>query len=480
MIDFTQTWWPPAADQCRLEGYERKEELFESEHAEAFEHKSAKVPSHLKDKLYLIQDYPKLISTTVANLLFGQAPVFSFPENQAQLNRLVTENRIPTTLYEAELSASFRGDAVFKLSIGPRNPGGENEVLIEEVPAYAYFAELDPDNARRVLSQCLAWERCVQDADGRQTRYLRVEHHEPGFIYNELYKIEGQTKVKGPIPLETIYDMSAPDAPKPVEETGVPFPLLFHFPNVRHGSIYYGMSDYSRGLETLFDEANQRITSIATVLDKHIDPKLVLPTGILNKRGNVKAEDLQVIEVAPEDAVTGAPRMLTWDAQLESSFRQLEIIEKKIFQFADISRIDREGVGNVDSGRAMHMLFAPMLALVTRKQNYRQPVICEMLYCAMWLGAARNVPGYTRPITKPEMVWRNSLPKDDQELTTVAAMAVGARIMSRETAIRYTLQVGADEAAAELARIDADNPEPAPPAPMAPPPGPPSQESSVA
>lgn len=465
MIDFTETWWPPKPDTCRLEDYERRQELFESNHAEAFEHKSAKLPDHLQSKAYLVQDYPKLISVTFADLLYGQSPVFSLPNQQEQLDKLIADNRLPTLLYESELSASFRGDAVFKLSIAPRHPGGENEVLIEEVPAYTYFAEMDPDNTRRILSQCLAWERCVTrevNGEKREVRYLRVEAHGPGWIQNFLYKIEGLTKVKGPLPLSELY---GEDAPPDYQLTKVSVPLLFHFPNIRHGSRYYGMSDYTKGLETLFDEANQRITAIATVLDKHVDPRLVLPTGILNKRGNVKAEDLQVIEVAPEDAVTGAPRMLTWDPLLESSFRQLETIEKKIFQFADVSRIDRDGVGHIDSGRAMHMLFAPMLALASRKQSYRQPVLCDMLFTALQLGAANGVPGYTMPASKPEMVWRNGLPKDDKELTDVAVAAVGARIMSRETAIRYTMQVGQQEADAELARIDADNPEPAPPAP---------------
>ena len=150
MIDFLQTWWPP--DSKRIEDYTRRQQLFESEHCKAFSEKSAKVPEHLEHKLYLVQDYPKLISTTFADLLFGQAPIFSLPSNQDQLNKLVADNRLNTSLYESELSASFRGDAVFKVSIAPRHPGGKNEVLIEEVPAYAYFVEVDPDNQRRVLS----------------------------------------------------------------------------------------------------------------------------------------------------------------------------------------------------------------------------------------------------------------------------------------------------------------------------------------
>lgn len=464
MIDFVESWWPPDEDRTRLEDYKRRQDLFESKHAEAFKEKSGKLPTHLKDKLYLVQDYPRLISVAFADLLFGQSPIFSLPGQQPQLDKLVADNRLSTALYESELSASFRGDAVFKVSIGPRHAGGPNEVLIEEVPAYTYFVELDPDNTRRVKSQCLAWERKVvrkmPGGDTKEITYLRVEEHGPGWIKNALFEVKGFTKVVGPLPLSDLYG-DDPDQPKPYEDTGVPVPLLFHFPNTRHGSCFYGESDYTMGLESLFDEADQRITSMASVLDKHVDPMTVIPTGIINKRGGtVNVEDLHVIEIPPEfEHQSNLPRKVTWDPLMESSFRELETIENQIFLFSDVCRLDRKVVGHIDSGRAMHMLMAPMLARGSRKQTYRQPVICEMLHTALWLGAANQVSGYTVPTALPEMVWRNGLPKDDKELMEVASTGKGAGIMSQEDAIRYFFQIGQQEARAIMARIKSEEPD---------------------
>lgn len=466
MIDFMQTWWP--TDEKRIEGYELRQELFESDHKEAFEKTSAKIPDHLKDKLYVILDYPKLISVTFADLLFGQAPIFSLPDQQDQLNKLIADNRLNTSLYESELSASFRGDAVFKLSIGPRMAGGPNEVLIEEVPAYAYFAELDPDNTRRVLSQCLAWERKVsrQTLTGEKiTRYLRVEHHLPGKIYNQLFVIEGHTKVTKEVELSELYGTNAPAREI---NTGVNVPLLFHMPNLRHGSCYYGMSDYTEGLITLFDESNQRTSGIASVLDRHGDPKLMVPAGCIRKRDNtIKVQDMEVFEIEAGDE---KPEYLVWDAKLDSYFKQLEQVEEKIFQFADVSpaMFGKDKAGNIESGRAMQMRFARMLTRAVRKQNYREPVICDMLYTALMLGAANDIEGYTMPTSKPEIVWRNGLPKDDKELTEVAAAAVDGGFMSKLTAIRYTRQVGEQEAQAELDRIEQEKPAEPPPQPFQP------------
>lgn len=479
MIDFVESWWPPAEDECRLKNYKRRQELFESNHAEAFKEKSGKIPDHLKDKVYLVQDYPKLISKEFAKLLFGKAPIFSMPSQQAQLDKLVTDNKLPVALYENELSTSFRGDGVFKVSIGPRHPGGENEVLIEEVPAYSYFTELDPDNTRRVKSQCLAWERIVTKKEPgggtRDIRYLRVEEHGAGWIRNALFIIKGFTQIEGPVPLSELYG-DDPNAPQEFYETKVSVPLLFHFPNVRHGSCYYGESDYTPGLESLFDEANGRITSIGCVLDKHVDPITAIPTGIIGKKGTIKVEDLAIMEVAPEEASAGLPKKVTWDPLLESSFNQLETIEERIFLFADVCRPDRKAVGRIDSGRAMHMLMAPMLARAELKQTYRQPVICEMLSTAIALGAANNVPGYSQPTEMPEMIWRNGLPKDDKELMEVASVGKGAEIMSQEDAIRYFFQCGQQEAKAIMDRIKEDRAANPPPAPAPPPPGDPTAE----
>jgi hypothetical protein len=450
LIDFQRTWWPPDADTVRLQNYQLTQQLFESNHAAAFKERSAKVPPHLKSKNYIGLDYPKLISVTFADLLYGAAPIFSLPSQQSRIDNLVLTNNLPILLYESELSASFRGDAVYKLCLERRNAGGPLEVLIEEVPAYSYFVEIDPDNGRRVLSQALAWERTVGDGEYTK-RYLRVERHLPGKIQNELYEIKGLTKVSARVPLSVLYGDQAP----PDEElTRVNVPLLFHVPNERHGSVYWGESDYTKSLIDLFDEANNRVTTISDILDKHSDPKLVTSPGTVDRFGRIRSSELQVIEATPEDTVAGTPRYLTWDAQLQSAFGELESIEKKIFKFAHISKalFPDDNVGHIDSGRAMAMLFADMLTRVRRKQSYREPVIKALLYTAMQLEAAWL--GQPKPDGYCEVIWRNGLPKDDLELTNVAVAAVGAKIMSRYSAIRYTRQVGDEEARAELERID--------------------------
>jgi hypothetical protein len=282
----------------------------------------------------------------------------------------------------------------------------------------------------------------------------------PGQIVNELYEIIGQGRVKNRrVPLSYLYGDAAPDE---VEVTGVSTPLLFHFPNKTSGGDYWGDSDYSLGLESLFNEANARMTSISDVLDKHVGPKLIVPSGVLSHRSETPVAELDIIEVWPEDAVTNSPRYLTWDAQLQAAFNQLAALEEKIFQFSDVSpaMFGKDKAGNIESGRAMAMRFARMMTRTNRKRAFREPVLQDMLFVAMQLQVYWGIPGATEPVSPPEVIWRNGLPKDDKELSEVAAAMVGAKLMSRETAYRYFANVGADEAKAEMDKVAAETPEP--------------------
>ncbi len=447
-MDFQKTWWP--TDEDRLRRYRTGELLFEGDHVEAFKERSAKLPDHLKDRAYISLDYPKLISTTFADLLFGEPPVITLPGQQDQVDKLIQDNNLFTTLYESELTCSFAGDAVFRISLEDHPTG--RRVRIKERPPWTYFVEHDPDDHREVLSQCLAWERTVELPSGKKQRYLRVERHTPGQIQHELYRIEGLTRVKESVDLSVLYGDKAPD---PIEKTGVPYSLVFHVPNARHGGRYWGMSDYTPGLITLFDELNQRWTSLSSILDKHADPKLVVPPGTLSKHKGTAAKDLQVMEEVPDSP--NAPRYLGFEPRLDACFQEIAEGEEQIFIQSDVSAamFGRDKAGSIESGRAMLMRFARTLTRVARKAMYRQPVIQQMIFVAMLYGA--KWCKWEQPKGLVEVLWRNGLPRDHKELTESAVALVTARILSRVSAYRYVFKSGQDEAEAEQERVKAED-----------------------
>ncbi len=445
MLEFANDWFPAHQDTARLCEYYRCEQLYKSNHREVFE--ELEDHDEVLSKKYLINDYPSLISDIFADIIYGQPPVFTLPGAQDRLDRLVRDNRFAVELHEAEINCSYRGDMVHKVSLAEVD--GEDRVLIEEYPAHCYFVELDPSNCRRVLSQALAWVVEI----GEQ-RYLRVEHHFPGLVRNQLFQFSGKRDKVKPcaIPLATLY----PDLPEE-QETRVRMPLLFHCPNLRFGNQYWGKSDYSIGLQSLFAEVNERLTGLANVLRKHQEPMLVTPEGTGDRRGNVRSRSLKHITVSPDEAALNVPRYVTWDAQLTAAFQKLEVLDQKILDRAGISPalLGRDKAGSIESSLAMKLRFARLLSTSARKQMYREDHLKRVLRAALalqtaWLGF-EDVSAI-----EPEIVWRNGLPKDDKELTEVAAARVTAGIMSRHTAIRYSMQVGDQEAASEAARIDAE------------------------
>lgn len=444
MLQFGNEWFPPPEQSERLREYYVCECLYDSKHREVFRDLEDR-PEVVSYK-YLINDYPTMISDIFADIIYGQPPVFTLPGAQSRIDKLVTDNELAVSLHEAEINCSYRGDMVHKVSLA--NIEWETRVVIEEYPAHSYYVERDPSNCRRVRSQALAWV-----VEYNEQRYLRVEHHYPGYVINQLFEFSGKRdKVRAvPVPLAVLY----PELPE-YQETLVPMPLLFHCPNIRTGNKYFGNSDYTPGLQSLFAEANERLTGISQVLRKHEEPILVTPEGVQDRRGNVRSSKMKTISVSPEEAALNVPRFVTWDAQLSAAFQQLEVLDGKILDKAGISPalLGRDKAGNIESSLAMKLRFSRLLSTCVRKQSYREAHIKRVLRAALaletaWLGL---------PVVDvlPEVVWRNGLPKDDKELGAVAIERFAAGLMSRHTAIRYSMEVGDAEAVAESERIDSE------------------------
>lgn len=466
MIDFQAKGWPPSAeDKERLERYQRYTQLFEGDHAEAFAEKSAKLPPGVADKVYLIADYPRLITNVAGDMLFGESPIFSAEDEAEQelITELVTSNDLVATLMEAALSQSFRGDAVIRCRVGKRESDGQDGVIIEEVPAHSYFVELDPANCRRLLSEAIAWVHPTEERD-----YLRVEHHLPGQVIQQAFELDLATgEVGARVPLSLLHGESAPPDE---EDTGLPFSLLTHIPNTRHVSRRFGKSDYGGGLESLFDAVNNRLSKIEAILDKHADPNLVVPQGTLDDDGNVQKSTGLVFEVPSEEGSTNLPRYLTWEGQLKACFDELEVLGDLIFKFSEISPaiFGQDKAGSIESGRAMRMRFIRTLAKMARKKQIWDPRLKRLLWVARMLGF--KFLGWPEPPITPaktvEIEWQDGLPVDQTEQVTIEVQRVQHGLTTREKSIRRLDQVNAAQARKELAAIAAEK-EAATPAPLA-------------
>jgi hypothetical protein len=444
--------WPPEGHQKRLESYDRYRLLFTGRHDDVY----ARVQQWLerevdKTLIYIVVNFAALISKVCADLLFGeQVRVVAGDEGspeQLAVDAIVSDNNLHTRAYEMALSSSWRGDAVLKARFGKPAAWESDRVIVESVPASCFFPHLNGDNVQETTGATLGW---LKESGGK--KYLRKEIHEPGIIRNELWLLDGN-RLKQQVPLKTLEEYA--ELPES-QDTGYPGLLVEHVPNWRLDDMFWGISDY-QDLESLFDELNNRVSRVSRILDKHSDPKLILPPGVMKyddsrKRWYVEKEDLQVVEVDQAE-VGDLPRYLVWDAQLEAAFRQIDKLLELLMMTSEVSPaafgLDKNGVA--ESGRALKFRLLRTLAKVNRKKLYFDQGLKRILYAAQVLDVTHGKGGYEPSM--PRIEWADGLPADDFEQAQVEQTRMAAGNTSLESSVRRLDGLDGKDLQDELDRI---------------------------
>lgn len=456
-----QTFPPTIQDKKRLEDYNYFEKLFFGEHFEAFR---IKVQSNEFNRAYSMLRYVKvnfagLMSKIVADMLFSEPITVRMSEgDQKFVEGLMRENNMNQQLYESALQNSYFGDALLKERTGKRHPNDEEmSVIIEDTTPRIYFPKMDPFNVRaEPLQQTLSWVFTV----GNQ-QYLRKEIHEPGKIYNQVFLMQGNEVVS-----EASLDILGIKNLEAEQDTGIDDSLIQHIPNWKVGSRWNGISDYF-DLDSLFFAINNRMTKNDNVLDKHTDPILMVPPGVLDEEGKPKKRDGRVIEIGNAD--DGKPEYIVWDASLENAFKQIEKLVEFFYLIAEISPdVLGMGQGVSDSGRALKFKLMRTIAKVSRKKLYYNTQIKEALYIAQLLAKENNITIDGKKLQGdakyPEIIWQDGLPIDDSEQIDTETKALDAGITTTVEAIMrtYHLDQKAAEDLAQRAKDEHKLPIPAP------------------
>ena len=449
--------FPDAASAKRLSDYQYFEQLFDGDHYEAFKLRVAndeynKAYSKLR---YVMVNFAGMISKICADFLFSEKLTIKMPTegDQAFAQALWDENNLDIQAYESALSNSYNGDTVFKVRLGKRHPNNPKPtIIIEEITPRIYFPVLDPFNMRaEPLKKELAWIFNVGN-----DRYLRKEIHEPGYIYNKVFSMKSNNEVGDEVALDILGIANM----KPVEETGIEESLVIHIPNWKKGNKWNGISDYY-DLDSLFFAVNNRMTKIDNVLDKHTDPILMVPPGVLDENGKVKKKALGVIEIG--EGESGKPEYIVWDASLENAFKEIEKLVEFLYMVGEVSPdVLGLGTGVSDSGRALKFKLMRTIAKVARKKLYYYVGLRQALYVAQLMAKAHNVEVGGKTITKapikPDLKFADGLPIDDKELIEVETMALDAGITSKKDSIMRVYGVDEKTADQRLQEIEDEKP----------------------
>lgn len=444
--------FPYSGSETRLKDYAYFEKLFLGDHFQAFNIRidDPKYTKQYQKLRYVMVNFAGLMSKVVADMLFSEPITIKAGEkgDQEFIDALVHENNLNTQLYESALSNSYFGDAVLKVRVGKRNPTDKNPtVIIEENTPKVYFPRLDQTNVRaEPEAHEFAWK---MEIAGKE--YVRKEIHTIGKITNELWVLKENGTIGDKVDIKTILGVD------PEEDTKINRSVVVHVPNWKTSGRYFGISDYY-DVDSLFYAINNRFTKVDNVLDKHTDPILAVPEGVLDEDGKVKREALNMIEISPE-AGKEKPEYIVWNANLEAAFTEVDHLVDMFYMVSEISP-DVLGMGKggaVESGRALKLKILRTIAKVARKKLYYDRAIKEIIYVAELVAKAWNVEVDGKKLTKepeiPDIVWSDGLPIDDAEAIDDEVKKLDAGITTAKDSIMKLEGLDAKAAEAKAKEI---------------------------
>lgn len=454
--------FPPQAHYDRVQRYRVNKKLFEGYHADVFKENTLG-SNRVKDILYVSVNLAGIICKKSADFLYGEELKITAGKEdhkaQEALDRFYEDNHLNILLYESALSNAYSGDAFIKVRYGQEYAGE----LPPELDAPKVLIEaLSPAN---VFPDTVTWDKSkikvyhvtnVHYCNDKKLWYLNVESHVAGAIYYHSYTVTPLYHDLDMTPIRFSIDGVVEDSFK-VVYTGVKAPLVIHIPNLSTSEDWAGLDDLTE-LHPLFDEINNRISQIADILDKHSNPALAVPSGLLSEdedgNASFNVSYSKVFEVLGKEDIL--PEYITWDGQLSNAFSELDRLIDLVLTTAEIPAV---AIGRGDagtsgsSGLAIKWRMNSLLAKINRKRQYYSKGIKQILRVAQELENVVGVANYEPVI--PVLHFSDGLPKDDLEQATIANMRTGGLpTLSQKSAIMQLNGLTEEQAELEISRIN--------------------------
>ncbi|WP_438824889.1 portal protein [Bacillus sp. JJ722] len=432
-------------------------------------------------KLYIAVNLADIIATKPADLLVGELPSFEsgLPDDsdeQKALNSYVEENDLIQLIHESCVGNGYRGDSWIKVRYGYREDYSElrklglseptdakMEPIIEHVAADCVFPETSRGNVKKFKAVNICTVEYVVTKKS-EVPFLNVERHLPGFIIYERYRLhefEGGVDNSYGYPLQTytIGERVATGREDDLVETGVPHLLVHHIPYKSVDDSWEGIGGIEK-LESLLAAINDRVVAIDFILMKHSDPTVYGPE--IEGNGNAAIQwGGKYIPVTKEDATPG---YMTWNGQLDSAFKQLEMHISLVFQksetpqwlFGTVLGANAGGTGtsHTDSG-SIKARFMPILSKVKRIRTHYDKALRDALYSCQLLDIAEG--GAKFKAVYPTINWQDGIPKNAKEEAEIMSVRTGGKpTIDVQGAIKRLDSVDDEKAVEVIARIEED------------------------
>ena len=420
-------YWRPKKDAWRFNRYEQNRVQFETSYTNELYQLYPTGMLVFADnydrftELSKLLGYPKLITMKTIDMVMGEPPVIlkqTADETIDSVRDIRSCSGFNSALKQGLIDYSRYGVAL--LRVFKDNKGRAKITAWDPQEWVPVFYD---DGTNRIHFNVLGW--IVND------NLLKIQIHdtEDGSYEERLYEYSINDAKIGRLKESARYN-----------STG--HKLFYAIINTPTTSNPIGTGDYD-AINPLLQKAIERLTAILRVLDEHADPSMIGPHTLLSRsdNGELVFKTSKYYAVGNEET---KPEYLTWEANLDSSFKAFEKLMEQIYILSEMGPafIGAGNTGNVVSGTAMRYKMISPLEKARRIQNDLTEPLKELFASILTIDGVKSSP------EDINIAWKDPLPKDPREVAELTKVEAGtAAVKPLKHAIMDNYDV--DESTAE-------------------------------
>lgn len=420
--------FPPPCEAERLRNYDENEKLFDGRHAQVFGEGYMRIERYLKKRHIspaALLNYAQLLTKKTADFVCGAPPLVESAVMEDRLNALLSAAGFSTLLYEAVMDISRFGDAPVKLVEG----------RLSLVSADCWFPIVDSTDVKRITHHVIIYPASRSAEGGCGGLYAEI--HGRGSV--EVREYAAAKAPGGGIQFGSLKSRSE-------YQTGLEDFAVKVLRNVSHSKTVFGVDDYNI-IKPLLERLMWRLHCIDTVLDKHSEPSLSGPAGALSFDEKTGMHYLDLGNYFKRSrADEPGVEYLTWDGNLESSFKEVDTLLNQIYLLSEMGAAFMDAQGGALSAAALKLRMTSPRVKARRIAGINTETVKQLI--AM-LAGANGIAVHAEDVS---LTFNDGLPVDPaEEAAMLMAANGGLPVESQLSAIKRWNGVS-DERAAQVQR----------------------------
>lgn len=350
------------------------------------------------------------MSKKTADFVCSEPPTIETEGDTDRLNKLLQVQNFNSKLYESMIDISRYGNAVLKIV-------DKRATIVD--PCY-WFPIVDKTDLKTVTHHVIAYP-VDPDANGKMTK-LYVEIHTPGKIEVRNYNYDADKS--------TIGNM---DGEAETQTTGIDGFAIFPLTNVTHSGSIYGIDDYTI-VNSIVQKIMWRLHCSDVVLDKHSAPTMTGPSNHLSYDPVYKMHFFDLGNFVTRDDIKQPElKYVTWDGNLDSSFKEIDLLFNQLYILSEMGQafIEGGGGGTASSGTALKLRMVSPRIKAARITQMNEATVKHLVY------SLAQVNGVAINYDTLNIKWHDGLPEDEQETVNTLVTATGGKpVMSQYSALK--------------------------------------------